>query len=55
MEAEVRAILQTALNAPERSPERNLYERIRARFAPIGGVDLKPPPRKPPRDPPRFD
>ena len=49
MEAEVRAILQTALNAPERPPERNLYERIRARFASTGGVDVKLPPRKPAR------
>jgi plasmid stability protein len=54
MEAEVRGILQTVLTAPERSTDRNLYERIRARFAPIGGVDLKLPPRKPTRDPPRF-
>jgi len=55
MEAEVRGILQTVLNVPERSPERNLYERIRARFAPLGGVDLELPPREPARDPPRFD
>jgi plasmid stability protein len=55
MEAEVRGILQTVLMAPEHSPERNLYERIRARFAPIGGIDLEVPPREPTRDPPRFD
>ena len=55
MEAEVRGILQTILNAPERSPERNLYERIRARFAPVGGIDLELPPREPARDPPRLD
>lgn len=52
MEAEVRGILQTVLSAPQRSPEPNLYERIRARFAPIGGVDLELPPREPTRDPP---
>lgn len=28
--------------------------RIRARFAPYGGVDLELPPRGPDRDPPRF-
>jgi plasmid stability protein len=55
MEAEVRGILQTVLQPPERSSERNLYERIHARFAPIGGIDLKLPPREPTRDPPRFD
>jgi len=54
MEAEARAIFQTALDAPRRSAERNLYERIRARFGPIGGVDLELPPRQPTRDPPRF-
>jgi plasmid stability protein len=52
MEAEVRGILQTVLSSPPPSPERNLYERIRARFAPIGGVDLELPPREPARDPP---
>ena len=52
MEAEVRGILQTVLSSPPPSPERNLYERVRARFAPIGGVDLELPPREPARDPP---
>jgi hypothetical protein len=33
----------------------NLYERIRARLAPLGGVDLELPPREPGRDPPDFD
>ena len=55
MEAEARGILQTVLSAPERSPERNLYERIRARFAPIGGIDLELPTREPTREPTRFD
>ena len=37
-------------------PSPNLYERIRARFAPFGGVDdLVLPPREPARDPPDFD
>jgi hypothetical protein len=38
---------------PKRSP--NLYERIRARVEPVGGVDLELPPREPGRDPPNFD
>ena len=45
-----------ALKEPERLPARNLYERIRARFEPLGGADdLELPPRLPDRDPPRFD
>jgi antitoxin FitA len=56
MEAEVRRILQTTLKGPPRGPAPNLYERIRARFAPLGGADdLELPPRLPDRDPPRFD
>ena len=55
MEAEARDILQHALKPAERPPERNLYDRIRARFAPLGGVDLELPPREAVRDPPRFD
>ena len=55
MEAEARRILQAALRNPDRPSERNLYERIRARFAPLGGVDLELPPREPAREPPRFD
>ncbi len=56
MEAEVRQILRDALREPERKPEPNLYERIRARFAPFGGIDdLELPAREPARDPPRFD
>jgi plasmid stability protein len=55
MEAEARRILQAALREAVRPQERNLYERIRARFEPLGGVDLELPPRDPARDPPRFD
>ncbi len=55
MEAEVRAILRAALKAPDRPPERTLYDRIRARFAPLGGVALDLPPREPAREPPSFD
>lgn len=56
MEAEARRILETTLGEPRRPPARNLYERIRARFEPLGGADdLELPPRLPDRDPPRFD
>ncbi len=51
MEAEARSILQIALGAPAR----NLYERIHARFAELGGVDLDLPAREPVREPPRFE
>ena len=33
----------------------NLASTIRARFAPLGGVELDFPPREPMREPPRFD
>jgi antitoxin FitA len=56
MEAEAREILKTALREPERPPEPNLYERIRARFAPLGGADdIVVPPRELAAEPPRFD
>lgn len=55
MEAEARRILQTALAPQEAPPVRHLYDRVRARFGPLGGVDLELPPRDPARDPPRFD
>ncbi|HEX4768173.1 MAG TPA: plasmid stabilization protein [Lichenihabitans sp.] len=55
MEAEARRILQQALNAPRRPAERNLYDRIHARFAVLGGVELDLPPRELAREPPRFD
>jgi antitoxin FitA len=54
MEAEVRDILQDTLNEPER-PAVNLYQRIRNRFAPLGGVDFDLPPRELAGEPPRFD
>ena len=54
MEAEARRILQTALATEP--PARNLYDRIRARFEPLGGADdLELPPRTKDREPPRFD
>jgi plasmid stability protein len=53
MEAEARAILRSALGAA--SPVKgNLAERIRQRFAPLGGVELKLPRRDPIRKPPDF-
>ena len=54
MEAEVRDILQTALSNQPAVPQ-NLATAIRARFAPLGGVELDLPPRSPLRTPPRFD
>jgi antitoxin FitA len=55
MEAEARLILQTTLSPTGKVSGRNLYNRIHARFAALGGVDLEPPPREPAREPPRFD
>ena len=53
MEAEAREILREAL-ASEKTDERNLAESIRARIAPLGGVNLPHLPRDPMRRPPRF-
>ena len=53
MEAEARRILQMALNT-QKVPRQNLFERIHARFASLGGVDLELPPREPSREPPSF-
>ncbi len=56
METEARRIPQTALKGPVCAPAPNLYERIRARFALLGGADdLEIPPRLPDRNLPRFD
>ena len=55
MEAEARCILETVLAPQDKPPARHLYDRIRARFAPFGGVDLELPPREPIREPPHFD
>ena len=54
VEDEVRDILHTALGHQPAVPE-NLATAIRARFAPLGGVELDLPPRSPMRKPPRFD
>ncbi len=54
MEEEARIILRTALNLPPVPPE-NLASAIRARFEPLGGVELDLPPRSPIRSLSRFD
>jgi plasmid stability protein len=53
MEDEARDILRSALN---REPTRkgNLAASIRARFAPLGGVELPVVVREPMREPPSF-
>ena len=53
MEEEARLILREAVE-PKKGP-RNLAEAIRARIAPLGGVDPELPPRGPGREPPSFD
>jgi plasmid stability protein len=45
MEQEARELLETELARADAEPE-NLGEAIRRRFAPLGGVDLKIPPRR---------
>ena len=54
MEYEARDILRSALS---REPSRQgiLATAIRARFAPLGGVELPTVPREPMRAPPSFD
>ncbi len=53
MEEEVRLILRTALTGPQ--PPADLAEAIRARFRPLGGVELELPSRDRMRPPPDFD
>jgi len=55
MEAEARLILRTAVGTPHGSGRQSLYERIRARFAPLGGIELDLPPRDEAPEPSRFD
>jgi plasmid stability protein len=45
MEQESRELLETGLARADSDPE-NLGEAIRRRFAPLGGIDLKIPPRR---------
>jgi len=55
LEAELRAIVSDAIEAPTRVSEPNLYDRIRARVEPLGGVELELPRRGPMREPPTFE
>ena len=52
MEEEARVILREAVERKEEPV--NLASAIRARFAPLGGVELELPPREPMRAPSRF-
>ena len=54
MEQEARDILRAALDEDPPTGA-DLASAIRARFAPLGGVELELPPREPMREPPRFD
>lgn len=54
MEAEARAILETALSAPD-DESTDLGAFARGLFAPLGGVELELPSRSPPRQPPQLD
>lgn len=53
MEEEAREILREVVGEERRS--QNLAAAIRARVAPLGGVELDLPLREPMRDPPAFD
>ena len=46
---------QPASPDAEASASPNLASSIRARFAPLGGIELELPPREPIRNPPNFD
>jgi plasmid stability protein len=50
MEQEARELLEVGLARADAAPK-NMGEAIRQIFAPLGGVDLKIPPRGPIRDP----
>jgi plasmid stability protein len=52
MEEEAREILREVMGTSK--PPANLAATIRARIAPLGGVDLDIPPREPMREPPSF-
>jgi plasmid stability protein len=56
MEAEARSILQSTLTKDAAAMSRRpLSERIAARFAAIGGVELQLPSREVTREPPAFE
>jgi len=54
MEAEAREILRSALTSSSRN-NGNLAEKIRRRFAPLGGIELSLPKRDALRRPPGFE
>jgi plasmid stability protein len=54
MEAEAREILRSALTASSRT-NGNLAEKIRRRFAPLGGIELSLPKRDSLRKAPGFE
>jgi antitoxin FitA len=54
MEDEARDILRAALSTETAQPS-NLFDAIRARVAPVGGVELEIPPREPMPPPVEFD
>ena len=54
MEEEEREILKAGLSRPSKSGK-DLFERIHARFAALGGFELPEIPREPVREPPTFD
>ena len=54
MEEEARHILRNALTE-KAGKSTDLYEAIRRRIEPLGGIDLDIPPRQPLREPARFD
>ena len=54
MEQEAREILKASLYKQPQTGE-ELVKAIRARFEPLGGVELVIPPREPMREPPAFD
>ena len=53
MEEEARLILRDAVG--RKKPPGSLARAMRARIAPLGGVDPELPPREPGREPPSFD
>ena len=53
MEEEAREILRQVVG--QEKPAHNLAAAIRARVAPLGGVELDLPRREPMREPPAFD
>ncbi len=52
MEDELREILRTVLAEGDDASSVDLAQAVRARFAPVGGVELDLPPRDPMREPP---